>query len=134
MTEQDTYVDQQNDTDEPLEKPEGAPELLPILRLPRRRRGAVVASVMRLNEAQQEFAGDSDAETVTVDIKSLSPERAERMFDLLADLEDVLRGVAADQAAFDAWAENADDGALSALFGFYMKTFQVGEASASSAS
>lgn len=137
--EQPTYVDTANEA--PAEPPPGAPELVPLLQLPRRRRADVVRRLGELRKHQNELpqavqAGeqpDPDAER-TPEQEQAMLDQAAGMFDLLADMEEMLAEVAKDRQAFDAWLSQADDQALTALAGYYLRTFQVGEAQASPAS
>lgn len=135
---QQSYVDAVNET--PPAKPEGAPELVPLLQLPRRKRADVIRRLGGLRERQQHLPepGEDDVPEQT---EQMSPEqeketldRAAQMFELLADFEEMLAEVAADRDEFTAWVAQADDEQLSRLAGYYLRTFQVGEAPASPAS
>jgi hypothetical protein len=136
---QPTYIDTVNET--PPEKPEGSPAVVPLLQLPRRRRAEVVRKLGNLRERQRDLPDIGDAEALADDDAERTPEqekamldRAAAMFDLFADFEELLVEVAEDPEAMRAWLTSADDQALSALTGYYMRTFQAGEAPASPAS
>lgn len=128
MPESD-YID---DAAAPVKKPEGAPDLTPLLQLPRRQRASVMRKLDGLLKRQASIPavpeqGEDDDQTATL-------ERAAGMFDLLADFEELLRDVSKDKPLYDAWLEGANDADLTALAGYYMRTFQAGEAQASPAS
>lgn len=127
----ESYIDAAN-TPAPV-KPEGAPDFVPLLQLPRRRRAEVIRLVKGLVKKQKELglSESPDAENIELtddEQQERNLDRAAAMFELLAEFEDLLRAVARDPEHFAAWIENANDADLSAAAGWYMRTFQTGEA------
>lgn len=118
----------------PAEKPEGAPDLTPLLKLPFDKRADVLEALADITDAQAKADAEfPDAEGDKED-QGVSVRRAAALFRLMGKLEGMLRQVAVDAESFDAWREHSNDNDLSQLAGYYMRTFQVGEASASPAS
>lgn len=105
------------------EKPDGAPDMIPFKAVPRRRRAELMRKLTALQEREAEVKavrGDNAEAGAT-------PEQAAVVFDFLADLEELLVEAAMDPEAFTAWANSCEDRELTALFGWYVTTFQVGE-------
>lgn len=138
--EQPTYTDQVNE--EMPAKPDGAPELVPLLQLQRRRRAHVIRRLSELRKHQNELPQSALAELAEDEEaeggQERTPEQEQEMFaytasmfDLLADAEELLTEVAKDREAFTEWVAQADDQALMALAGYYLRTLQPGEALAS---
>src|SRR4051794_40215284 len=100
----------------PAVKPEGSPALFPFVGLPRRKRAHLLRALETVSSRQdtldvQDEGGDTLADAAAV-------------YDLLADIEDLLRTVAADVEVFDAWAAECGDEDLAALLTWYMERFQ----------
>lgn len=120
----------------PVKKPRGAPALWPFLQLPRRKRAEFLRGVAAVQSRQEQIekaaeavkaaAGQADAN------EGVGIAQAADLYDILADIEELLLVVASDAEAFTKWANAASDDALSDLLFWYMERFQVGEARASS--
>lgn len=119
----DDHAEESGDAPTLVERPDGAPQLWPFLKLPRRKR----AEFFR---AMENLPTDDKGE-VEIDLATMTMSQAADAFAILAELEDALRVVAADAKAFNTWALAASDEHVVQLFGWYMQRFQPGEASAS---
>lgn len=122
----------------PVEKPEGSPELVPLLQLPRRKRPDVLRRLKALTERQANLPTTESGEAVLDPAALADPAKvsagldtAAEMYELLADFEEMLEVVAADPDEFRKWAARVSDVALGQLAGYYMRTMQAGEAQAS---
>lgn len=106
----------------PVEKPEGSPGLYPFISLPRRSRSKFLRAFDTVSEKQDalDALADENGEVSLADSATL--------YDVLADIEDLLRVASTDGEVFDAWAAGASDADLMSLFAWYMERFQVGEA------
>lgn len=113
-----------------VEYPDGCPELVAVLRLPRLRR-ADYYDAMAVVSALQKTVGA--VERVTDDSLPMAVRLSEGadLTRLLAALEDVLVAVAADAAVFREWAMSADDIVLTQAFNAYIARTQPGEARSS---
>jgi hypothetical protein len=113
------------------EKPDGAPDLWPFLKLPRRSRASFLRAIgvlqLRSTELEEARAVDGGEEGTA------SPEIAAATYDLLADAEDVLVMTAPPgrEDVVRDWCAAASDEAVMQLLRWYMDRFDVGEAQAS---
>lgn len=107
-----------------VEKPEGSPELVPFISLPRRVRADFLRAVGKITERQAEI--DKMTKSKKGDMSA-----AVTMMELLADMEDALAVVAKPEKTFRAWALEAEDAAITDLFSWYFRAFSVGESPAS---
>ena len=133
---------------ETLEYPEGAPELLPVLALPRMRRADAYEALGHIQDEQRrvkraepdvnngqeppedvnEVGEDSNDEVKPVELDPLSYGAQYRV---VAYIEQYLGVVAADVKAFDRWKTRVTDADLVKTFNVYMKRTQPGEAASS---
>lgn len=121
----DTATDALQQDANPPEYPPGSPKLRPYMRLPRRERAAFFRKLKPL----QELMGDLPKQGDSVD-----GDRAAAMYDSLAQVEDFLRPMAEDPAAFDTWlvGPGSDDKTFVTFFSAYFAGAQLGEADSSS--
>lgn len=122
-TEESSLVDDLADDANPAVLPEGAPRLTKYLQLKYRNR----AEFMRKLETVRKAAptpGKSGKVSVT-------PDKLADFYDMLADIDELMRLVAVDIAEFEAWQGKHDDGEFVELFNAYMRWSQAGEASSS---
>ena len=108
---------------DPVEAPEGAPELRPIHRLPFRQRGTAI----RLFGELQKIQGPKEGEEPTF-------EQAADMYDGLARIDDFLATVAVNEDEYRAWVAGpgADESKFAQLWNHYSVQRQPGEANSSS--
>lgn len=116
----------------PREKPAGSPELHPFVTLKRRDRAKFLRGLAPLQRMSTR-GEDAEGEAGGADQGGMLDALAD-ITEAAADIEDLLRTVAVDQDAFDAWSQSATDMALLDLVLWYSERFQVGEAPASSPS
>jgi hypothetical protein len=117
-------------TSQDVAYPDGCPELIPVLRLPRSRRADYYDAMSRVSEMQRSASG---AEKVADESRPVEIRLAEvaDMNRMLAAIEDLLAVVAADPDEFRAWALDVDDSILVEAFNAYIARTQPGEASSS---
>src|SRR3989304_3022918 len=105
----------------PPKKPDGSPPLVPFAALPRRAKAKFFAPFRSVLDNGDILEGKGNVAA-----------QASVVYEVLADVEDALRIIAADNDAMDTWMTEAPDEALLELLFWYADRFQVGEASASS--
>lgn len=104
--------------------PDGAPELLPYLKLPFYKRAEAMRMLAALREAYKNAKmPEKDTE--------VGPEHAAEWFEFLGKMDDFLRFVAVDVDAYNKWVAHASDADFSRLFNAYNVRCQPGEASSS---
>lgn len=103
--------------------PDGAPELTAFLKLPFRQRGQFMAQMGPLQERIAALPSKGTKAGLA---------EAAVMFDTLADIDDLLRLVAADESTYTAWVAEAGDAEFMDLFSAYFARSQPGEAPSSS--
>lgn len=114
-----------------VEYPEGAPELLPVLALPRLKRAdyyEAMSAVAVAQKATKLDAFDDKAGDRPVEVKLTQMAGFTR---LVGAIEDLLAIVAVDLDAFRAWSAKVPDAELVQLFNAYQAATQPGEASSS---
>lgn len=124
-----------------VERPEGCPDFRPLVALPRRARAEYMRAVdvlvtkSRSNPDVVAMSGDTPEEAEQRVLASPSMLRIQAdLAEMAADVEDVLRIVAVDAVAFDAWAGRAtDDSVMQAFSWFQNSQGDAGNASASPA-
>lgn len=124
-----------------IERPEGLPELRPLVALPRRTRAAFVRGLAAMRdrlpaEFVEQVTADGDAsDAVQAAAEAIDGGRnlhiAAVFIDIAADYEDLLALAAVDEDAYRAWAAAASDEELQAAFSWYNAQNPAGEASAS---
>lgn len=122
-------IDKQTATDAlhadatPPSYPEGAPELIPFMKLGFRKRAAWLAKVGPVEDKVKAMPDKGTA---------IGAAGAAEMYELMAEMDDLLREVAADPDQYDAWVAANSDAAFGDLFTAYMARAQPGEARGSS--
>lgn len=121
--------------------PEGTPELLPVLKLPRMRRADAYDALGRIQAQQREVktlsgtpAVDENAvedESTEVEPVELDPLSYGAQYRVIAYIEEYLGVVAKDPEAFAAWAADVRDSDLVKVFNVYIRKTQPGEAESS---
>lgn len=117
-----TTVDAMAQAADPPKPPEGAPELRPYLRLPFRDRADYMEKLDPLWAKVQALPKQGD---------EAGPAQAAVMYRTLAEIDDLMRGVAVDPDAYDAWVASVGDGQFMQLFSSYIAGSQPGEAASS---
>jgi len=136
---------------ETLEYPEGAPELLPVLALPRMRRADAYEVLGHIQDQQRQVkqlerdddddldSDDADEQNEDAELKpvELDPLSYGAQYRVVAYIEQYLGVVAKSPKAYAAWVAgpNGDDGVSDAdlvkTFNVYMRKAQPGEAASS---
>ena len=119
--------------------PEGTPELLPVLRLPRMRRADAYDALGLIQAQQREVktlsgepaVSEEAAEGAEVKPVELDPLSYGAQYRVIAYIEQYLGVVAKDPVAFAAWAADVRDADLVKAFNVYIRTTQPGEAESS---
>lgn len=109
-------------------KPAGSPGLWPLFKLPRRTRADVLRKFRDLQAREDVFERFKGHEG---DEQSVDMNDAADLYDVLADIEEILVAVAAPGADVAAWAAKASDEDIMHLFNWYAEQLQPGEAPAS---
>lgn len=107
----------------PPEYPAGAPELRPYMRLRFLERAEYMEKLDPLWAKVQALPKQGD---------EAGPKEAATMYRTLAEIDDLMRGVAVDLDAYDAWVAIASDAQFMQLFSAYIAGSQPGEAAGSS--
>jgi hypothetical protein len=125
---------------ETAEYPEGAPEFLPVLKLPRMRRadayealGQIQAQQRQVKTAEDAPAEESDEDAADGEVKpvEIDPLSYGAQYRVIAYIEQYLGVVARDPGAFAKWAVDVSDGDLVKTFNVYIRKTQPGEAESS---
>lgn len=128
---------------ETADYPEGAPEFLPVLKLPRMRRadayealGLIQAEqrkVKRVERAETDDAIEADTDQAGEELKpvELDPLSYGAQYRVIAYIEQYLGVVAQDPKAYATWATGVSDADLVKTFNTYIRKTQPGEAKSS---
>lgn len=123
----------------PVDYPEGAPALLPILAVrPRSKRGELKRAFGEFNDVRDEITELKSSPALKAENSADEELQAERlrlwarMDDYMQKMDDVLVLAAADPEAYRRWSDDATDEVLSQTFMVWAKRAQPGEASSSS--
>lgn len=108
--------------------PDGAPAMVPFVRVPRRRRAEFTIALEQIRTTLTE-QGVTPGETDSAKVEAALAEHPSQVMVLVADIEDLLAPVAEDPEGFLAWAVSAPDADLMRLFSWYVA--DLGEAGAS---
>jgi hypothetical protein len=134
---------------ETADYPEGAPEFLPVLKLPRMRRADAYEALGQIQAEQRkvkrvaraedddadtgegEPAGDEAGEDVAPKPVELDPLSYGAQYRVIAYIEQYLGVVAQDPKAYATWAVGVGDADLVKTFNTYIRKTQPGEAESS---
>lgn len=111
-------------------KPEGLPGLWPLHAMPRRRRAEAVRQMAVVTEKFSKLSDEQPDENGEIELDMSKVGVMADAIEVMADIEDYLVAVAqpGHEDQVKEWALAADDSALMAAFGWYVRTFQPGEA------
>lgn len=125
-------VDALQDDAAPAQMPEGAPEFRSYLRLPFRKRARFYRSFASLQDKQEQVSKlDRKQKTKKGLTKEEMADAAGQFYEVLGEMEDLLRIAAVDPEVFETWMENVEDEEFQRTFSAYVQWSQPGEASSS---
>lgn len=111
-------------------KPEGLPGLWPLHAMPRRKRAEAVRQMADVTERFAKLSDEEPDENGEIELDMSKVAVMADAIEVMADIEEYLATVAqpGHEDEVKEWAAAASDTDLMAAFGWYVRTFQPGEA------
>lgn len=131
LPDEPTVIDSMAADAAPREYPKDAPGLWPYLKLPFRQRAKFFAVYRELNVMQADMVAAEKKRRRGKQNDTQMLEQAEKLYELYALMDDMLRICAVNEDVYEAWVQTHSDEEFGDLFAVYVERSQPGEASGS---